>query len=319
MNDEKKKMGCFAKGCLIVLIIGLIFGIVAGIGAYGVYSWAKSFTAEAPEEIQVLTPTQEQYELVHNRWQNVDAKGAEFSPQDLNILIAGHPDWSALKGKVQVEKIEDGLVTVKVSVPLSQIPGFRSRYLNGHLVTSLSVQDGQVAVVPQKILVNGKELPNEILQSFKEAKFSSDLNASIQQDPNLSQWFNSVQQLTVENNKIRIQKVPEENDSSSSPPVDTISTERATPPESASETKPNVEKEPEPTPSKSEPEPTSSVPSQKKGKYVGLSLDDVKKQLGSPHMTTEDGDEVTLHYANILIISKDGMMVTDEKNPSEEN
>src|SRR5215471_3978254 len=95
MSDpEKQGMGCFAKGCLTVIVI---FILVCGIAIGGFYYYAKRFvnelTSDKPVAIKVEQPTDTQMQAAAAKAQ---ALGDAFRQgKEITVELTG-PDINAL-------------------------------------------------------------------------------------------------------------------------------------------------------------------------------------------------------------------------------
>src|SRR5947208_603112 len=106
-----ERMGCFAKGCLALLIAGFVF--VVGIIRVGWLVYVKAITnltSPAPADIEVLQPTERQFQDAENSATRLKEAVAnnqettvEFNAADLNALLARDPDFKALRGRIRVD------------------------------------------------------------------------------------------------------------------------------------------------------------------------------------------------------------------------
>src|SRR5215510_12270389 len=107
----RQGLGCFARGCLTLLIFAIVLAI-AGFGGmywglhrhsalfYGNYWLAKTHSiTEAPTPVPEFSGSDQQIQRVRERWQEFEQKtradqGAEIelSADDINALIATNDD-----------------------------------------------------------------------------------------------------------------------------------------------------------------------------------------------------------------------------------
>ena len=112
----RKGLGCFGRGCLILLVFVIVLGIACFAGMYwglhrhsalfyGSYWLAKTRSiAEASTSVPEFSASDQQIQLVQERWQEFEQKTRasqaaeiELSADDINALIATS---EAFRGKV---------------------------------------------------------------------------------------------------------------------------------------------------------------------------------------------------------------------------
>src|SRR6266480_149875 len=111
-------LGCFARGCLILLVFGIVLAIACFAGMYwgfqqhsaivhGTYWLAKTHSiAGAPVPVPEFNPSENQIQSVQERWQDFEQKTRagqpaeiELTADDINTLIVTNRD---IRGKVFV-------------------------------------------------------------------------------------------------------------------------------------------------------------------------------------------------------------------------
>ena len=168
-------MSCFAKGCLITLVI-----LFLGFGALLAGSWfifgkvVKAFTSTEPARIEIAAPSDAEFAPAETKLnqlreaaRNKQAVTVEFNASELNALLARHPDLTEMRGKAQVE-IADSIVTLKLSVPLNKVPlpGFKRRWFNGTARFGFIYDDGRFLFEPKALEANGRSVPEDFLHDF---------------------------------------------------------------------------------------------------------------------------------------------------------
>jgi hypothetical protein len=176
---QRKGLGCFARGCLTLSIFATVLGIACVAGVYwglhrhsalfyGSYWLAKTRSiAEAPTPVPELSASDQQIQLVQERWQEFQQKTRagqpseiELSADDINALIA---TTEAVRGKV-FASIDGDLLRLQVSVPVEGFFGRPGYYFNGDVVIELngaqSLDDPQFS----RITVNGEQVPTDFLK-----------------------------------------------------------------------------------------------------------------------------------------------------------
>ncbi|PYJ90322.1 MAG: hypothetical protein DME70_00900, partial [Verrucomicrobia bacterium] len=140
-------MGCFAKGCLTVLVVGFLCLALVGVGGWIFYK--KTFTnltSTAPVDVQVETPTSAQIKTAEESRTRLDEATArnqettvEFTGPELNYLLQQNSDWDFLRGRTRID-IADSTMTVAMSAPLGSLPwpGLKGRWFNGTVRFSMT-------------------------------------------------------------------------------------------------------------------------------------------------------------------------------------
>lgn len=204
---RQKGMGCFGKGCLLLLVFIVLLVAAFFIGAY-------VGTSTKPRELPLAGGSDAETQEVTTRWeqfkelsrmpvQNLPVDGAtpsphtnriELSADEINQLIAAN---RKSRGKASVS-IENNIGHVQVSIPLDKV-GFRGRYLNGDF-TIPPPADGN----PRNLQVTQMSLGG-MPESVLKALFGSRSVGSYV-DEFVRQYH--VTKLTIENNKAIIETAP---------------------------------------------------------------------------------------------------------------
>lgn len=206
-ENKKKGCGCFAWGCLGVVVLLLV--VVIG-GGFAVYSVAKSqinaYTEEEPAEVPVIEGTEEELAEIQSRVDSLTqaAEDGQAPPDlvltadEINKLIAQNEQ---LKGRVYVT-IADGEVTGEISFPLDELElpfslG-KGRYLNATVTLAVSYQNGVLIVTVADATVKGEPLPEEFMQGLAAENLAKDLYS----DPEQAEFLRKFESIEVRDNKI---------------------------------------------------------------------------------------------------------------------
>jgi hypothetical protein len=232
-DEPPRQRGCFFYGCIIAGILALLLLIALGVGFFFVYrlfeGLVEQYTATAPRELPKVEMSVEQRRTLRER---VDAFRADIkegrttaplvlSSEDLNALIEENPD---LKGRVYVTIDQDKLKG-QVSIPLDRFPSFgltRGRYLNGEGEFKVSLEDGVLIVTLESLLVNGKTLPPELMDSLRNQNLARDAY----KDEKNAEEIRKFESITIKDGKLVIKarartKAPEGGKSEGSPEIET--------------------------------------------------------------------------------------------------
>ncbi len=176
---RRKGLGCFARGCLILLTFAIVLAIAGFAGLYwglhrnsalfyGSYWLAKTRSlAEAPTPVPEFNASDQQIQLVQERWEDFEQKARagqaaeiELSGDDINALIATTEN---VRGKV-FASIDGSQLRLQVSLSIGGFLGRPGYYANGDVIIEL--KGAQLLDNPQfsSITINGEEVPTDFLR-----------------------------------------------------------------------------------------------------------------------------------------------------------
>ena len=187
VEPPKRGMGCFAKGCLILIAFGILF-VVGGIGGTfwslrHIYlsdkpapipeASAPSETSAAPPgETSVATPSErsaavrERLDTIKSAARAHEQTGAEFAAGDINALIAAN---RKSRGTAFV-RIDGNVGQVQLSIPLERfdVPfrnafGLGDRYLNATVTIVAPPGTNANNVQLSQVTINGHNFPTGLL------------------------------------------------------------------------------------------------------------------------------------------------------------
>jgi hypothetical protein len=183
----KRGMGCFGKGCLILIILGILL-VVVGIGGSfwavrHVYlsdkpapipeTSAPSETGAAtPGETSVATPTEksaevrERLDTMKKAARTHEATDVELTAADINALIAAN---RKSRGTASVG-INDTVLQAQFSIPLERLDvpfrnafGLSDRYLNATVTIVAPPGTNASSVQLSEVTLNGHGIPAGLL------------------------------------------------------------------------------------------------------------------------------------------------------------
>jgi hypothetical protein len=174
----RKGMGCFARGCLTLVVFAVVLGIACFAGMYwglhrhsaifhGLYWLTKAHAiTQSPVPIPEFTASDAQIQSVHERCQDFEQKARagqpaelELTADDLNTLIATNRD---VRGKL-FASIEGERLRCQASVPLEEFIGRPGYYLNGDITVALKAAESLENPQLSRITVNGEAIPGDLL------------------------------------------------------------------------------------------------------------------------------------------------------------
>jgi hypothetical protein len=174
----KKGLGCFGRGCLILLAFLIVLAIACFAGVYwglhrhsalfyGNYWLAKTRSiAEAPTAVPEFNASNQQIQLVQERWQDFEQKTRagqpaeiELSADDINALIATSDD---VRGKV-FASIDGDQLRLQASLPIGGVLGRPGYYFNGDVIIELKGAQSLDSPRLSRITINGEQVPTDFL------------------------------------------------------------------------------------------------------------------------------------------------------------
>jgi hypothetical protein len=198
----EKKRGCFFYGCIISLILLLVFtigGILTVRYAAGrLNALITEYTDTAPMALPQVNMPLDEYAGLKERVTafraaldaHTNAPPLVLTGRELNALIANSPDAKEFKDKVYVS-LEGSQIKGQISVPLDkiQIPLIktRGRYLNGSATLDVGITNSVLSVVIQSIEAKGKPLPEKFMAGVRGQNWAQGVNDNPQQSAAVKQ------------------------------------------------------------------------------------------------------------------------------------
>jgi len=197
---RRQGFGCFARGCLILLVFAIVLAIACFAGMYwgfqrhsaivhGIYWLAKTHSiAEAPVPVPEFNASENQIQSVRERWQDFEQKTRagqpaeiELTADDINTLIVTNRD---IRGKVFVS-IDGSQVRLQASIPFGELIGRRGYYFNGEI--TVEFKDAESLENPQlnRLIVNGEQVPSDLLDWRYRSRRLRDYVADYRNDLNV--------------------------------------------------------------------------------------------------------------------------------------
>jgi hypothetical protein len=174
----RRGLGCFARGCLILVVFGIVLALACLGGLYwgfqrhsaivhGIYWLAKTHSiAEAPAPVPEFTASEEQIQAVQERWEDFEQKTRARQPaeialtaDDINSLIAANrdPRWKAFVS------IEANRLRLQTSVPLGEFFGRSNYYFNGDITVQSNGAESLEHPQLNQVTVNNQPVPRDLL------------------------------------------------------------------------------------------------------------------------------------------------------------
>lgn len=207
-------MGCFAKGCLTILIVGFLCVAVVGVGGWLFYKKTlKNLTSTEAAEVRIEKPTPAEITAAEESQTRLDEAIArnqettlEFTGPELNYLLQRNTDLDFLRGRSRID-IADSTMTVALSAPLDTIPwpGLKGRWFNGTVRFSMTYSSGEFQLEIISAEANGNHFPDAMLSSFNSS-FNEGMNdefrRKVRKNTRQSEFWNHVKSVSLQGDKL---------------------------------------------------------------------------------------------------------------------
>lgn len=212
-------MGCFAKGCLTVLVLG--FFLIAAVGVGGWWFYKKTFnslTSAGPSDVRIEAPTPADIQKAESSKTRLDQAIAqneettiELTGPELTVLLSRDADLDFLRDRTRID-ISNSIMTVTLSAPLDVLPwpGTKGRWFNGTLRFSMSYSDGNFEVDIISAEANGREFPDIFVSGFNNS-FTDAMNEAFHdaRRRNHNEFWNHVKTMRLEGDKLVLTTKPD--------------------------------------------------------------------------------------------------------------
>ena len=163
----QRGLGCFAKGCLILVVFFILLAAAFVAGTYYAAKYLRTeYFSVHPERLPISQATVEEEQAVRARWDAFEtaahaheAARIALSADDLNALIASEPK---LHGNAYVT-IQDSTAHLQLSMPIGKARWLRGRYLNAQCSVQSAPSGKPEDAHITSIVVNGRPVGEEIL------------------------------------------------------------------------------------------------------------------------------------------------------------
>ena len=161
-------MGCFAKGCLILLCFFVLLCLAFIGGTFMAIRYLKTeYLPRTRTELPAATPSEQDQQTVITKWEEFDRRAraheaarVEFTADELNALVAAEP---MLRGKAHIS-LEGDIARLKVSIPLTHTRWLDGRYMNGECTVQSGMTGEPSELRITNIVINDRPVPDEVLQ-----------------------------------------------------------------------------------------------------------------------------------------------------------
>ena len=209
------RMGCFAKGCLALLICAVVLCVaLIGGGLFFVNRAIDIFTSTAPVQIPVqpVTAAQTQtaeakFDSLRSAMRNRVETTVEFTAEDINALIQHDPEFRDFRGHVRVA-IANSIAVLDISAPLEtlQWQRLKARWFNGKVEFGFSYVDDDFNFDLRSAETNGHHFPRAILTTQFMQSFNRSFNDSFHREsgkrPDANAMWRHIKEASLQNDKL---------------------------------------------------------------------------------------------------------------------
>ena len=208
-------MGCFAKGCLSLVIAVVVLGVILiGGGLFVVNRGISMFTATAPAQIQTRPATPAELQVARAKLDSLRSATRnrvettiEFTADDVNALLQNEPEFREARNHARVA-IANSIVSLDVSAPLdsAQWSRLKGRWFNGNIQFGFSYVDDNFNFDVRSAEANGYQFPRALLSAEFMQSFNRSFNDSFRRESakrgDASDLWRYIRMATVQNDKL---------------------------------------------------------------------------------------------------------------------
>lgn len=214
-SGKKWGLGC-GIGCLVAVVVVAVLAIVGlNLGKKFVTGLVEQATSDTPVELLAPEIAPEKAESAVKRFDAfvTAMEGGEvkesliLTEEDINALISNHRTFEAVSESMVVSIVDDKLTSeVSFSLDALDLPdsflseAMKGKFFNGEVTLSLGTVAGRPAMYIEGVSVGGSPLP----ASFMTELSKENILQEAQSDPELSQFFNRIEELKIDDNRLVI-------------------------------------------------------------------------------------------------------------------
>jgi hypothetical protein len=211
---EKRGMGCFGCGCLVVLVVLILLAALVGGLSYFAYTKGMTLTSTTPGGIQTFDGGDDVYHGAEQKLttfneavqQNQPAT-LELSADEVNTLIARSPDLAGSQIHLFLS-FTDSTAHVQASLPTNLLPFgiIKDRYINGDsdFIPGLDPSTKSVTLVLQRLRIGSEEVPKGDLSTL-QSEMEPAINTQLQKTPAIKQVLDRATFIGIKGGKLLIQ------------------------------------------------------------------------------------------------------------------
>jgi len=208
-------MGCFAKGCLTLVVVAVVLSVVLIGGVlFVVNRGINMFTATAPVQIQIRPATPAELQLAKAKLDSLRSAirnrvetTIEFTADDVNALLQNEPEFRGTRNHARVA-IANSIVSLELSAPLdsAQWSRLKRRWFNGKIQFGFSYVDDNFDFEVRSAEANGYQFPRVLLSAEVMQSFNRSFNDSFRRESarrgDANDLWRHIRMATVQNDKL---------------------------------------------------------------------------------------------------------------------
>src|SRR5947207_4266810 len=164
----QKGMGCFAKGCLILIAFFVLLGIAFVGGTYLAMHYLRTeYFSTTRESLPTPVPNEQMQQTVRARWDAFQRAAhareparIELTADEINALIASDRN---LRGKALVS-IEGDAAHLRMTIPLDVLRWMRGDYSNAESIVRAAANGAPAEARVSAIMVNGRPVADDVIR-----------------------------------------------------------------------------------------------------------------------------------------------------------
>ena len=98
--------------------------------------------------------------------------------------------------------IVDNQLTMQGGVPLDRFPGFSGRYINGTYTLDISLDDGELKVVPTDFAFEEVEISDDMKREIVNMLKEENMAAELLKKKEISGFVESIEKISIENSRV---------------------------------------------------------------------------------------------------------------------
>jgi hypothetical protein len=227
-RGTKKGLGCFGCGCLVIVLLVILFGGLMGGGGYVAYQAIEKVTSPAASAIPVIdrgdavfNGARQKMTDFNHAVQNHQTASLHLTADEINTILARNPDFKSQHILGSVAFIKDQ-ARIQFSVPTAILPYhlFPGRYLNGStdFRVHFDVDEKMIKFDPQTFqlgdspILGGNTSDSPSDQAFKNSfrqsfapSFDRSFNQSLGKSEFGRNFLNQAKSIEIQNGELVIE------------------------------------------------------------------------------------------------------------------
>jgi hypothetical protein len=209
-QKPSKGLGCFAWGCISLLIIFIGLAILIGYMAVKTLdSLVQSHGVTAPLQLPVIDPEPGEFAAVDYKIESFlervrDGQATQplvLSERELNVYATKEPIASR---HFYIHLIEDR-IKIEASIPLDML-GYEGKYVNASTIIKPEMKENALFLEVEDIELSGAPVPSEFdFGKLKGQNIAKDIK---REDPKMAEFFEKLERIEINDGFITLTPKP---------------------------------------------------------------------------------------------------------------